>query len=156
MTIKIQFETEDCTRCGGTGRFSFNPRDGHTCFKCRGSKVQLTRRGTAARKAYDAVMDEMDKTVGALELGDRVQVRGGDGRKRWLTVCNLEASSPMTSTVGSVTTIVDARIVDYKERPGRWIVGVTTKVRVWDAAVHRRAAVRVSRMAGATVTGLED
>lgn len=36
---KIGFNKE-CTRCGGSGRYSWNYRDGDKCFKCNGRKLQ--------------------------------------------------------------------------------------------------------------------
>lgn len=29
-----------CTRCGGSGNYSYNPMYGRTCFKCNGRKIQ--------------------------------------------------------------------------------------------------------------------
>lgn len=39
--LAIRYETEPCGRCGGVGRYSFNLRDGDTCYGCGG-----TARGT--------------------------------------------------------------------------------------------------------------
>lgn len=33
--------TVPCSRCGGTGHYSFNQMDGTRCFKCRGSRVNV-------------------------------------------------------------------------------------------------------------------
>lgn len=43
-----QFETRSCTRCGGSGRYSFNQFDGDRCFGCAGKGRMLTTRGLAA------------------------------------------------------------------------------------------------------------
>lgn len=51
MTI---FETETCTRCGGSGHYSFCEMYGTTCFGCHGAGKKLTKRGRAARAWYDA------------------------------------------------------------------------------------------------------
>lgn len=50
MDKKYLFETEVCSRCGGTGNYSYCSYYGTTCFKCRGAKVVLTKRGAAAQK----------------------------------------------------------------------------------------------------------
>lgn len=42
------FETETCTRCGGSGEYSYCQMYGKTCFKCGGSGKQFTKRGAAA------------------------------------------------------------------------------------------------------------
>lgn len=46
------FEAKFCGRCGGSGKFSFNLMDGDRCFGCRGTGVQLTARGKAAKAFY--------------------------------------------------------------------------------------------------------
>lgn len=45
----LRFEREICSRCGGSGRYSYNQISGDTCFKCHGHKEFLTARGLAAR-----------------------------------------------------------------------------------------------------------
>jgi len=50
------FETEPCTRCGGSGSYSYCERFGTTCFKCRGNKVQFTPRGKAALEYLRALL----------------------------------------------------------------------------------------------------
>ncbi len=42
-----EFERETCSRCGGSGEHSYNPRDGYVCFKCGGRCVTLTKKGKA-------------------------------------------------------------------------------------------------------------
>lgn len=41
----MKAETETCSRCGGTGHYSYNPMHGTICFKCHGSGLQYTKRG---------------------------------------------------------------------------------------------------------------
>lgn len=43
-----RLETVTCTRCCGTGRYSYCQTYGSTCFKCHGSGKQYTKRGLAA------------------------------------------------------------------------------------------------------------
>lgn len=45
-------ETRVCNRCGGSGKFSFNLRDGDRCWGCGGSGKQRTKRGAAALAFY--------------------------------------------------------------------------------------------------------
>lgn len=49
-----KFETTTCSRCGGSGRYSFNQMDGDRCYGCRGTGLQFTARGKAARAFYEA------------------------------------------------------------------------------------------------------
>jgi hypothetical protein len=54
-TIKdIGFDREPCTRCGGSGTYSFNRRDGDKCFGCHGIGNPLTVYGLRAKQAWDA------------------------------------------------------------------------------------------------------
>lgn len=48
----MNFETEICSRCGGTGHFSFNLITGTKCFKCKGKKIQYTKRAQVARDRW--------------------------------------------------------------------------------------------------------
>jgi hypothetical protein len=54
--MKIRFEQETCSRCGGCGRYSYNQLTGDTCFKCNGSGQQFTRAGKAARREWDRLI----------------------------------------------------------------------------------------------------
>jgi hypothetical protein len=55
MKLKdIWFERAPCTRCGGSGKYSFNKRDGDRCFGCHGVGNPLTEWGLRAKKAWDA------------------------------------------------------------------------------------------------------
>ena len=42
------WETVTCSRCGGTGHYSYCAMYGSTCFKCAGKKKVLTKRGAEA------------------------------------------------------------------------------------------------------------
>lgn len=48
MSKELKFERETCSRCGGTGHYSYNQISGSTCFKCHGHREVLTARGAAA------------------------------------------------------------------------------------------------------------
>ena len=50
---------ETCPRCGGTGHYSYNQRDGTKCFKCWGKKYALPR---LSKKWIALVQAERNKT----------------------------------------------------------------------------------------------
>ncbi len=78
--MKIRYETEECSRCGGTGSYSWNALTGSTCFKCNGGRIQFTKKGAKARKAVQALLDELTLTpAGEIVAGDRVQLQGRKG-----------------------------------------------------------------------------
>lgn len=47
------YETEACTRCRGSGTYSWCETHGSVCFKCAGTKKAYTKRGIAARAFAD-------------------------------------------------------------------------------------------------------
>lgn len=69
---KTPFEVEPCSRCGGTGRYSYCQMYGDRCFGCGGSGSRLTKRGAAARAFFYESLPR--KRAGDLVAGDRVRV----------------------------------------------------------------------------------
>lgn len=61
------FETVTCSRCGGSGHYSYCQMYGTTCFKCRGRKVVFTKRGAAA---FDWYLKALSRPAGELAVGD--------------------------------------------------------------------------------------
>jgi hypothetical protein len=77
---KPLFEHQTCTRCGGTGQFSFNQKHGSMCYGCNGSGIQLTKRGQAAQRFFtDSCMVRLD----SLQIGDLMQIDDVIGGKRY-------------------------------------------------------------------------
>ena len=50
--MALTFETRECSRCGGSGRYSFNQIHGDMCYGCHGKGRQMTKRGIAAREIW--------------------------------------------------------------------------------------------------------
>lgn len=67
------FEYVTCSRCCGTGKYSFNLMHGDRCYGCSGKGYKLTARGAAACKFYS---DSMCKPAKELQVGDVVRVEG--------------------------------------------------------------------------------
>lgn len=67
------FETETCSRCGGSGKYSFCEMYRDVCFKCHGKKVTLTKRGKAAQQFY---IDLCTVSITEVKVGDVIQVNG--------------------------------------------------------------------------------
>jgi hypothetical protein len=55
--MATKFETESCSRCGGSGHYSYNSISGTRCFKCGGAKIVLTKRGSVARDYFYALFE---------------------------------------------------------------------------------------------------
>lgn len=61
-----------CGRCGGSGNYSFNLRDGTVCYGCMGSGFQfvdlaaVARKEAAAAKRFAAAMDRRNAYIAAM------------------------------------------------------------------------------------------
>ena len=60
-----------CTRCNGSGKFSFNAVHGDMCYGCKGTGYNLTKRGEAAL-AYLLSLRKVN--ADQIVVGDLVQV----------------------------------------------------------------------------------
>jgi len=67
----MSLERTTCSRCGGTGRYSWNQRDGDRCWGCNGKGTRLTKRGQVA---YDYLTASMEIGLADLQIGDRVRL----------------------------------------------------------------------------------
>lgn len=70
MSKKPLFEHTTCSRCAGSGTYSYCQMWGSTCFKCKGSGVVLTKRGAAAQAYLEALRV---KPVSEVKVGDLVR-----------------------------------------------------------------------------------
>lgn len=74
--MTASFETENCTRCGGTGQHSFNGEHSR-CYKCDGKNGcrALTKRGIAAKEYYLAKFQlrAADVKVGDVIRADNIK-----------------------------------------------------------------------------------
>jgi hypothetical protein len=89
--MALLFENETCSRCGGSGQYSYCQRYGTTCFKCAGLTVTLTKRGTAAQVYYRSLLS---KPVSELQPGMIIQTdgitMGGDLYTTWATITEIK------------------------------------------------------------------
>lgn len=83
-----RLERETCSRCGGSGHYSYCQMYGSTCFKCHGKKETLTKRGAAAMKVLTA---SLRKRAFDFEIGEKLLVEGFSCGSmvvpnRWITI----------------------------------------------------------------------
>jgi hypothetical protein len=78
MALNIRlFESAHCSRCGGSGRYSYTWEWADTCFKCAirkgmpGSGFTLTKLGVKAREAWLAANSD-EVTAADIKVGDIV------------------------------------------------------------------------------------
>lgn len=69
MTTTTQFEHITCTRCDGTGHYSYCQMHGTRCFKCGGNGWTYTARGQAAREYYESLLT---KPAADIVIGDKI------------------------------------------------------------------------------------
>lgn len=80
MAAKLRYDTKSCSRCGGSGSYSYCSMYGTTCFKCRGRKKTLSAKGAKASVAVKAfITDNFSVAVEDLTVGDRISVDGKVG-----------------------------------------------------------------------------
>ncbi len=96
------FETETCSRCKGSGTFSYCQRYGYKCFRCAGSGKTLTKRGAIARQYF---LDSCMIALSEVKLGDTILqsaiTMGGILYSYGAKVVEIErSSSPVTSFTG--------------------------------------------------------
>lgn len=73
MALNTVFEKQVCSRCRGTGSYSYCTDYGSRCFKCAGAGEVLTKRGSMAR----AKLEELCTIPAhAVRIGDRVLAHG--------------------------------------------------------------------------------
>lgn len=147
MSPTVKFETEACSRCGGSGSYSFNLRDGDKCLKCDRSGIQISRRGLAAKKAYEGVMAGMTRTWAEVKPGEKVQLdvrKNGRLVKRWVQVVATDPSGDgeRVKVAYATRSTVDNNLAH-------------APVKVWDREIYLAAVDRVRGMSGATVTEAE-
>lgn len=116
--MKTLFETETCSRCHGTGKHSFCETYRDTCFKCRGAKTVLTKRGYAAQQFY---IDSCTVPVANVKVGDVIKVtsmtHGGGSFSYRAQIVEVDVQEgAMTSITNGITTVYDM-IVLRTEHP---------------------------------------
>lgn len=80
---KMGFETKVCSRCGGTGHYSYCTAYGSRCFKCQGAKYIYTAKGLAALNFF---RESMEIPAGQIKVG--MLHRSEPGRK-WFPVIEV-------------------------------------------------------------------
>ena len=94
MNMKFSeiFQTTECERCGGSGRYSWNAMDGDMCYGCSGAGVKYTKAAHAAVTAFHKALKVPGSQV---VVGDRIEVigvtLGGDVYTSKATVIEIES-----------------------------------------------------------------
>src|SRR4051812_13830183 len=93
-TTANRLERETCSRCGGSGTYSYCQSYGTRCFKCAGRKEVLTKRGRAASDYLEALrsVPTSELAVGTVLRADSI-TEGGDLFEAWFKVEMIEVTT---------------------------------------------------------------
>ena len=87
--MKLRFERQTCTRCGGSGEYSYCQMHGTTCFGCSGTGKQTSRNGRARRREYEARL-KISSEISAYFIRPGDVVKLPYGRKNWVRVLTVD------------------------------------------------------------------
>lgn len=128
--MALLFENAPCSRCGGSGRFSWCQAYGYTCFKCHGDGVTLTKRGRAAQ---DYLTGLRSRTAGIIEVGDVIQVEDFHLAGSRTYFASVTAIEPATCYKDDETNAMHVSITARNEKLGNGATRVVdrgTRIRV--------------------------
>lgn len=118
------FETEPCSRCSGTGHYSFNGEHS-ICYKCGGKNGcrNYTKRGRAAKDYYEGLLAIDAKDV---KVGEKLRSPG----IKQLTVATITRKPPNGRAWVSGVEIALSDTFTFANNAGLSLtVGVDSKVR---------------------------
>jgi len=138
------FENETCSRCGGTGKFSYNQIHGSRCYGCQGSGVKLTKRGAAARAFF---IESQQTPVADLKHGMFVWDDTFGSTAKFLPLLAIEQS-------GSYQQIKDGRChyISVKTSRCNNLVFPDSKVRAVRDEEHRQQLIQAALDFQSTLT----
>jgi hypothetical protein len=94
------FETKPCTRCGGSGHYSYCQSHGTRCFGCNGRGWQFTKRGAAAYQMYS---DSLHIPASDVVVGQKIRIPGVPGISGtvWMLVTGITADVHRSKSGGA-------------------------------------------------------
>lgn len=145
---RITFETTECSRCWGSGEYGPKQVEGGRCFKCKGTGIQLSRAGKAARDRFEDKLNAMLTPYSEVKVGDRIWINISimSLKMAWRTVTDTHAD-PLNEGIWRVETKSQSIGTFMKDN---------LKVRVWDEAKWEAAVQAVAHLKGATTTANDD
>lgn len=132
---KPLFEAQTCSRCGGSGQYSWNAMHGSRCFGCGGHGYKLTKRGAAAQELYRELLS---KKVEDLQVGDKIVNQGvpGIAAGGWVVVTSVETIDYTFRRGDEQVTEKRVKVICDSVREGGLGLGLTD----YPGTVHRVAA----------------
>ena len=134
---KTLFENTSCSRCGGSGRYSYCQMYGDRCFKCGGSGVQLTKRGAEAQRYYRELLTVPARDVQLFDIVESPSMFDGNSKARVIDLPFCDPAQVSTSTTNGVTTT--HQMVTIRTNKGTWQTYLDAPMRRYNAALTRAA-----------------
>lgn len=150
--FKVTFEQTECSRCGGSGHYSWNQIHGSVCYGCGGSGKKLTKVGDVAKKEYDARM-----SIPACELipGQIVMFPELSGRHTRRTILSVEDAPDMKWSESGIQKT--APVVTLEFKGGRWTVGRDRPVKLaLNSTTKERSRMAAEGLKGAAFSDVPD
>lgn len=140
--MRITYETETCSRCGGCGKHSYNQIDGDKCYGCNGCGKQRTRRAVKAAAAIQALRVRL-LTVEARQLKAGAQLLY-NGKFRPILSVEERPDLPCSWTEGGVrheshALIIELHGLTYQTQPGAKVQRGPTPAEVEEIAAFARS-----------------
>lgn len=110
------FESRECTRCGGTGEFSYNQMHGTMCYGCSGNGRQLTKKGAEGYQMWQqskrAAKEVLAKDA---QVGDVIAVNSVEdpNERVWATIARIEPTDRPSGWSGAGD---DRKVTSYFQR----------------------------------------
>ena len=140
--MRIKYETTTCCRCHGVGYFAhFSHVEAGRCFRCGGSGVTLTKKGSAAKTIC---MEALTVRADALEPG--------------MVIWELEVL-PMSNEVRNRKTVVESIDIagaNIKITTGLAVSHMSTDTPVQQALTPSNREVARAALAGIAGVSIED
>jgi hypothetical protein len=151
---KIGFETETCGRCGGSGHYSYNMRDGTVCYGCGGSGRRLTKRGAVASVW---LRERLTMDVTEVKPGDVVRVPGctvgGTPYEQRVKVGEVREGAPYRAKNGGDTEWTEYRTIHIIDDKGKDLGSFGEGCKVRRLATADEAATALAYQATLTKAG---
>lgn len=85
------FPVDTCSRCDGSGQYSYNQRDGKRCFKCHGYGYTIANRAAKAWQAFQEAKAAAE-TIPTSEIKVGSIINIGTAKNVFVTVTEIEVT----------------------------------------------------------------
>lgn len=112
-----RIETTKCSRCCGTGRYSYNQIHGSRCYGCNGSGKTHTKRGREAARYLESLRSKPARDFVPGDLLRHDMFTPGGLIRTWVTVTKVAPSTTRIVTPGAADT-TDSVTIEATGRHG--------------------------------------